>query len=69
MKRVALVLVLLAAAAAAVIAANIALLGAATSGSEPVGTVSPRIALPHAHRPAVRTITTTQPTGADHEDD
>ena len=67
MKRLLLGIGLVALVAAAVIAANIALLGYATSSSDPVGNVSPRISMPHP-RPAVqRPAAPASP--ADREDD
>ena len=67
MRRILVGVGLVALVAAAVIAANIALLGYATSSSDPVGNVSPRIALPHP-RPAVpRPPASASP--ADREDD
>ncbi|MGZ4308538.1 MAG: hypothetical protein ACXVRG_04205 [Gaiellaceae bacterium] len=67
MKRLLLGIALVALVAAAVSAAHIALLGYATSSSDPVGNVSPRISLPHAHpRPAVVHV---HPVRHDTEDD
>ncbi len=66
MKRLLLGIALVALVAAAVTAANIALLGYATSSSDPVGNVSPRISLPHP-RPAVQRPQAPAP--ADREDD
>ena len=68
MKRLLLGIALLALVAAAVTAANIALLGYATSSSDPVGNVSPRISLPHP-RTAVQRLRTPAPAPADREDD
>ncbi|HXZ57172.1 MAG TPA: hypothetical protein VEG40_06285 [Gaiellaceae bacterium] len=67
MKRLLLGIGLVALVAAAVIAANIALLGYATSSSDPVGNVSPRISLPHLRSAVQRPPTPASP--ADREDD
>ena len=67
MKRLLLGIGLVALVAAAVTAANIALLGYATSSSDPVGNVSPRISLPHPRPPVHRPAAPASP--ADREDD
>jgi hypothetical protein len=66
MKRLLLGIGLVALVASAVIAANIALLGYATSSSDPVGNVSPRISLPHPRPPVVPHV---RPARHDTEDD
>jgi type IV secretory pathway protease TraF len=68
MRRLLLVVGLVALLAAAAIAANIALLGYATSSSDPVGNLSPRTSLPHPHA-AVHPRPPPRASRADREDD
>ena len=67
MKRALLIAVVLLVAAAGVIAANLVLLDAGTSGSEPVGNLTPRAAMPRPHLQPKAIVR--QPVAIDHEDD
>jgi hypothetical protein len=68
MRRVLPILLLLAAAAAAAVLANVALLGTATSGSDPVGKLRPRANLPPPPAGVVRPSTGPVEQGGESDD-